>query len=96
MGLWHIWVMGLFLLILGCLYSKYWRLPVRVLFIPLSSSELHDNITWRDNRQVLFYRSKLITSALSQALQEAYRVLKPGGRFLCLEFSHVSNPLLSR
>ncbi|XP_009509833.2 2-methoxy-6-polyprenyl-1,4-benzoquinol methylase, mitochondrial isoform X1 [Phalacrocorax carbo] len=30
------------------------------------------------------------------ALQEAYRVLKPGGRFLCLEFSQVSNPLLSR
>ncbi|NXM54008.1 COQ5 protein, partial [Illadopsis cleaveri] len=69
---------------------------VRILFIPLSSSELHDNITWHDNRQVLFYRSKLITSALSQALQEAYRVLKPGGRFLCLEFSHVSNPLVSR
>ncbi|KFO65123.1 hypothetical protein N302_12557, partial [Corvus brachyrhynchos] len=60
------------------------------------SEELHDNITWHDNRQVLFYRNKLISSALSQALQEAYRVLKPGGRFLCLEFSHVSNPLLSR
>ena len=29
-----------------------------------------------------------------QALFEAYRVLKPGGRFLCLEFSHVSNPIL--
>lgn len=29
-----------------------------------------------------------------QALAEAYRVLKPGGRFMCLEFSHVSNPLI--
>lgn len=27
------------------------------------------------------------------ALKEAYRVLKPGGRFLCLEFSTVSSPL---
>ncbi|XP_069475873.1 2-methoxy-6-polyprenyl-1,4-benzoquinol methylase, mitochondrial isoform X2 [Ambystoma mexicanum] len=33
---------------------------------------------------------------IEQALQEAYRVLKPGGRFLCLEFSSVSNPLVSR
>ncbi|MGH0146168.1 UNVERIFIED_CONTAM: hypothetical protein FKN15_011571 [Acipenser sinensis] len=33
---------------------------------------------------------------IDQALQEAHRVLKPGGRFLCLEFSRVSNPLLSR
>ncbi|KAG9262037.1 2-methoxy-6-polyprenyl-1,4-benzoquinol methylase, mitochondrial [Astyanax mexicanus] len=33
---------------------------------------------------------------IEQALQEALRVLKPGGRFLCLEFSKVSNPVLSR
>lgn len=30
-----------------------------------------------------------------KALLEAYRVLKPGGMFFCLEFSHVTSPLLS-
>lgn len=33
---------------------------------------------------------------IDTALKEAYRVLKPGGRFFCLEFSHVDNPLLSK
>jgi len=28
-----------------------------------------------------------------KALSEALRVLKPGGRFMCLEFSKVQNPL---
>lgn len=31
---------------------------------------------------------------VSKALDEAYRILRPGGRFMCLEFSHVKNPLL--
>jgi demethylmenaquinone methyltransferase / 2-methoxy-6-polyprenyl-1,4-benzoquinol methylase len=31
---------------------------------------------------------------IDRALAEARRVLKPGGRFLCLEFSHVDVPIL--
>jgi demethylmenaquinone methyltransferase/2-methoxy-6-polyprenyl-1,4-benzoquinol methylase len=31
-----------------------------------------------------------------KALHEAYRVLRPGGRFLCLEFSHVAVPALAK
>ena len=35
-------------------------------------------------------------SNLNNTLKEAYRVLKPGGRFLCLEFSKVKNEILSK
>ncbi|XP_059171699.1 2-methoxy-6-polyprenyl-1,4-benzoquinol methylase, mitochondrial-like [Physella acuta] len=31
---------------------------------------------------------------VQKVLNDAYRVLKPGGRFMCLEFSEVKNPLL--
>ena len=34
------------------------------------------------------------TKNLDKALSEAYRVLKPGGRYLCLEFSKINNSSL--
>ncbi len=33
---------------------------------------------------------------IEQAIADAYRVLKPGGRFMCLEFSHVVIPGLAQ
>ena len=35
------------------------------------------------------------TKNLNNALKEAYRVLKPGGRYICLEFSKIQNPNLN-
>ena len=32
----------------------------------------------------------------AKAINEAYRVLKPGGRFLCLEFSKVENDIINK
>lgn len=33
---------------------------------------------------------------IAKALKEAFRVLKPGGKFICLEFSNVENEALSK
>jgi demethylmenaquinone methyltransferase/2-methoxy-6-polyprenyl-1,4-benzoquinol methylase len=33
---------------------------------------------------------------IDKALKEAYRVLKPGGRFFCLEFSHLPDPAMQK
>ena len=34
-------------------------------------------------------------SDINKTLNEAYRVLKPGGRFMCLEFSKINNEFLN-
>lgn len=33
---------------------------------------------------------------IDKVVKEAYRVLQPGGRFMCLEFSHLNNQILQR
>jgi demethylmenaquinone methyltransferase/2-methoxy-6-polyprenyl-1,4-benzoquinol methylase len=33
---------------------------------------------------------------IDKALAEAYRILRPGGRFICLEFSHVNNIIMKK
>lgn len=33
---------------------------------------------------------------IDKVLEEAYRVLKPGGRFMCLEFSHLEHEILQK
>ena len=62
------------------------------------------NISWHiGNAENLKFKSNFFdyytisfglrnTKDLSKSLKEAFRVLKPGGRFLCLEFSKISNP----
>ena len=66
-----------------------------------------DNISWHiGNAENLKFKSNLFdyytisfglrnTKDISKSLKEAYRVLKPGGRFLCLEFSKISNSNLN-
>ncbi|XP_011803989.1 PREDICTED: 2-methoxy-6-polyprenyl-1,4-benzoquinol methylase, mitochondrial [Colobus angolensis palliatus] len=64
---------------------------------PLPGTQLLDVAggTVTDSRMPIAFGIRRVT-CLAQALQEAHRVLKPGGRFLCLEFSQVNNPLISR
>ncbi len=54
---------------------------------PAEKIPLHDNLF--DFYPISFGLRN--TANIDKALSEAYRVLKPGGRFLCLEFSKIQN-----
>ncbi|KRZ43684.1 2-methoxy-6-polyprenyl-1,4-benzoquinol methylase, mitochondrial [Trichinella pseudospiralis] len=47
-------------------------------------------------RTFLFTFTKAVQAITVQVIGEAYRVLKPGGRFMCLEFSHVQSKYFSK
>lgn len=46
-------------------------------------------------RATMGFGLRNITDRLG-SLKEIFRILKPGGRFICLEFSHVNNELLKK
>ena len=56
-----------------------------------------ENIPDKDNYYDYYSISYGIRSVtnINLALKEAYRVLKPGGRFMCLEFSKINNEILN-
>ncbi len=57
-----------------------------------------ENIPMDDNvfeRASMGFGLRNITDR-NKALEEVYRILKPGGRFICLEFSHVENELIKQ
>lgn len=57
-----------------------------------------ENLPMPDNRfdaYTIAFGIRNVTH-IDKALAEAYRVLKPGGRFLCLEFSTVAQPWLQK
>ena len=55
-----------------------------------------ENIPVKDNFFDIYTISYGIrnVSNINKTLKEAYRVLKPGGRFMCLEFSKIDNEIL--
>jgi demethylmenaquinone methyltransferase/2-methoxy-6-polyprenyl-1,4-benzoquinol methylase len=73
--------------------SHKWRFPAQVKFVEANAEELPFEDESFDAYTIAFGIRNV--PRIELALQEAHRVLKRGGRFLCLEFSQVDTPLLS-
>jgi ubiquinone/menaquinone biosynthesis methyltransferase len=62
-------------------------------FVPGNAQSLHNFDKDSFDLYTISFGLRNVTD-INLALREALRVLRPGGRFMCLEFSQVPNPLL--
>lgn len=74
--------------------ARHWRFPSQVSFVEANAEELPFEDESFDAYTIAFGIRNV--PRMEKALSEAHRVLKRGGRFLCLEFSRVDLPLLDR
>ncbi len=77
----------------GAERAKRWRFPSQVTFVEANAEALPFEDGGFDAYTIAFGMRNV--PRMDKALSEAYRVLKRGGRFLCLEFSTVDLPVLA-
>jgi demethylmenaquinone methyltransferase/2-methoxy-6-polyprenyl-1,4-benzoquinol methylase len=73
--------------------ARGWRFPSQVTFVEANAESLPFEDESFDAYTIAFGIRNV--PRIELALKEAHRVLKRGGRFLCLEFSQVDMPVLS-
>ena len=78
----------------GAERAKAWRYGAQARFVEANAEELPFPDESFDAYTIAFGIRNV--PRIDKALNEAYRVLKPGGRFLCLEFSSVDVPGFDR
>jgi demethylmenaquinone methyltransferase/2-methoxy-6-polyprenyl-1,4-benzoquinol methylase len=78
----------------GAERAKTWRFPSQVSFVEANAEELPFGDESFDAYTIAFGLRNVPRQ--DKALGEAFRVLRRGGRFLCLEFSRVDVPLLEQ
>jgi demethylmenaquinone methyltransferase/2-methoxy-6-polyprenyl-1,4-benzoquinol methylase len=74
--------------------AKAWRFGSQAQFVEANAEELPFEDESFDAYTIAFGIRNV--PRIEKALSEAFRVLKRGGRFLCLEFSQVDVPVLDR
>jgi demethylmenaquinone methyltransferase / 2-methoxy-6-polyprenyl-1,4-benzoquinol methylase len=72
--------------------AKKWRFPAQVTFVQANAEELPFADESFDAYTIAFGIRNV--PRIEKALREAHRVLKRGGRFLCLEFSQTDLPIV--